>query len=334
MIEFGGLIYCHAVFANLGRAYAVETRSFSEFDEFAEAISSFDGRILLTHPGIPKWSVSHLDLDGVHIQTGVLGSGNIVEGQSWDGYMVYLPIPGTGKKILNGSEVGKDSLLIFEPCSEISLCSTAEHDWCSIFVPTDVWTRAGYPLKLSLGGEKGACRVTRANRQLYIQGRSLVRDIQLAATTCPQFETTPAAKIAAAEAAKFVFRVALENHIDEPEKSAGRPRISRQKIIRRCNRLLDKNEDRHVSIGELTATVGVSERTLEMAFKQYFDEVPSHYLQLRHLRQIHSTLRAAKVGEKSVTEILADHGEWEFGRFAGIYRRLYGELPSQTLQAP
>jgi len=311
----------------------VETRSFDDFDEFAEAVSSFDGRITLTHPSIPKWSVSHLNLDGVHIQTGVLGSGNIVEGQSWDGYMVYLPIPGAGKKILNGSEVSKDSLLIFEPCSEISLCSTSEHDWCSIFVPTDVWTRAGYPLKLSLGGEKGACQVTRANRQLYMHGRSLVRDIQLAATTCPQFETTPAMKNAAAEAAKFVFRIASESHIDEPTKTVGRPRISRQRIIRRCNRLLNKSEDRHVSVGELTAAVGVSERTLETAFKEYFDEVPSRYLQLRHFKQIHSALRAAEVGEKTVTEILADHGEWEFGRFARNYSKLYGELPSQTLRA-
>jgi len=312
----------------------VETRSFCEFDEFAEAISSFDGRILLTHPSIPKWSVSHLDLDGVHIQTAEVGSGNIVEGESWDGYMVYLPLLDAGRKILNGSEVGKDSLLIFEPRSEISLCNAAEHEFCSIYIPTDVWTRAGLPSKLSLGGEKGACQVTRPNRQLHTQGRSLVRDIQIAATTCPQFETTPAGKIAAAEAAKFVFRIASESHIDEPATRAGRPRISRKKIVRRCNRLLDKSEDRHVSVGELTATAGVSERTLEMAFKEYFDEVPSHYLQLRRVKQIHSALRAAKVGEKSVTEILADHGEWEFGRFARNYRSLYGELPSQTLQAP
>ena len=189
-------------------------------------------------------------------------------------------------------------------------------------------------MKLPLGGEKGACRVTRPNRQLYMQGRSLVRDIQLAATTCPQFETTPAAKIAAAEAAKFVFRVALENPINEPAIAAGRPRISRRKIIRRCNRLLGRSEDRHVSVGELTAAAGVSERTLEAAFNEFFDDVPAHYLQLRRAQLIHSALRAAKVGEKSVTEILADHGEWEFGRFAGNYHSLYGELPSQTLRAP
>jgi len=312
----------------------VETRTFNEFDEFAEAVSSFDGRIVLSHPSTPRWRINHLDLDGVHIQTAEVGSGNIVEGESWDGYMVYLPLFDAGRKILNGSEVGKDSLLIFEPRSQISLCNAAEHEFCSIFIPTDVWTRAGFPLKLSLGGEKGACQVTRPNRQLHTQGRSLVRDIQIAAATCPRFETTAAMKIAKAEAARFVFHIVSEGHVDESVETAGRPRISRKKIIRRCDRLLDKSDDRHVSVAELTAAAGVSERTLETVFEEYFEETPAHYLQLRRIKLIHSALRAAKVGEKSVTEILADHGEWEFGRFAGNYRRLYGESPSQTLQAP
>jgi len=33
-----------------------------------------------------------------------------------------------------------------------------------------------------------------------------------------------------------------------------------------------------------------------------------------------------------VTEILAGMGIWEFGRFAGRYRRHFGELPSETLR--
>ena len=30
--------------------------------------------------------------------------------------------------------------------------------------------------------------------------------------------------------------------------------------------------------------------------------------------------------------IAADFGFWEFGRFSGQYRRLFGELPSETLR--
>jgi len=51
------VIYCvyrHAILARNGYV-AVESRSYNDFDEFAEDVSSFDGRILLNHPSKPKW---------------------------------------------------------------------------------------------------------------------------------------------------------------------------------------------------------------------------------------------------------------------------------------
>ena len=56
------------------------------------------------------------------------------------------------------------------------------------------------------------------------------------------------------------------------------------------------------------------------------------YLQLRQLHQVHRAMQAADPDNVSVAEVLVAHGEWEFSRFAARYRRLFGELPSQTLR--
>jgi AraC-like DNA-binding protein len=308
----------------------METRTYNDFDAFADDVTSFDGQILLNNPHRPEWSISHIDLGGVHIQSSSVGSGNIVEGESWDGYMIYLPLTGACKKVLNGTQISQNSLLVLEPGSDICLSSSHEHSWCSIFIPTAVWARAGHSIDLTPGCEKGACRVTRPNRQIALQGMSLVRNIQLAAATYPEFESTYAASIAAEDAAKFVSMVTGERPKGEPKRN-GRPQISRQEIIRRCKSLMEEREGERISVAELTARADVSERTLETVFKDYYGVLPTRYLQLRNLRDIRCALRVAKYGERTVTEILADHGEYELGRFARRYCGLYGELPSQTL---
>jgi AraC family ethanolamine operon transcriptional activator len=77
----------------------------------------------------------------------------------------------------------------------------------------------------------------------------------------------------------------------------------------------------------------VSERTLRTAFNECYGVSPVRYLQVRNLHRVHRALRKAEPDETSVADVLLWHGEWEFGRFATRYRRLFGELPSETLKA-
>jgi len=77
----------------------------------------------------------------------------------------------------------------------------------------------------------------------------------------------------------------------------------------------------------------VSERTLRTAFQEVYGVGPTRYLQIRNLHRIYRALRAADPEETSVAKVLLEHHEWELGRVAGRYRRLFGELPSETLHA-
>jgi AraC family ethanolamine operon transcriptional activator len=118
-----------------------------------------------------------------------------------------------------------------------------------------------------------------------------------------------------------------------PERTYGRPRLARDEIIRRCKQAIEAREGERVFVGDLAAAAEVSERTLETAFNEYYGVGPVRFLQLRQLHRIHRALRAADSEPVSVTDVLVRHGEWEFGRFASRYRRLFGELPSETLRS-
>ena len=110
------------------------------------------------------------------------------------------------------------------------------------------------------------------------------------------------------------------------------PRVPREEIIRRCQDVLDEHEGQHVLLGDLVAASQVSERTLRTAFNEYFGVGPARYLQLRQLRQVHRTLQTADPTAVTVSDVLVAHGEWQFSRFAARYRKLFGQLPSETLR--
>jgi AraC family ethanolamine operon transcriptional activator len=55
-------------------------------------------------------------------------------------------------------------------------------------------------------------------------------------------------------------------------------------------------------------------------------------LQLRQLHQVRRALQAANPDEITVSNVLIRQGEWEFSRFAARYRRMFDELPSETLR--
>jgi AraC-like DNA-binding protein len=88
-----------------------------------------------------------------------------------------------------------------------------------------------------------------------------------------------------------------------------------------------------LTVAELGQIAGASQRTLEYAFRETFDMTPREFLRLRRLHATRRALLAAnpEAGE-TVSGIAYTHGFYEVGRFAGLYKQTFGELPSATLQ--
>jgi AraC-like DNA-binding protein len=88
----------------------------------------------------------------------------------------------------------------------------------------------------------------------------------------------------------------------------------------------------HLHVTDLCKAAGVSERTLENAFKDVMGTTPVAYLIRLRLHRVRKALLAATHGTTTVSAEALDWGFWHFGEFSRAYKECFGELPSDTLR--
>lgn len=105
-----------------------------------------------------------------------------------------------------------------------------------------------------------------------------------------------------------------------------------ERAVTRALELIHGSEFENISALELCQHAGCSQRTLEKSFLKRFGVTPKKYIKYLRLAQVYRGLRNFHVqGCDSIIELAGIHGFWHMGQFAADYRRIYGELPSDTL---
>jgi transcriptional regulator GlxA family with amidase domain len=87
-----------------------------------------------------------------------------------------------------------------------------------------------------------------------------------------------------------------------------------------------------LQVTDLCEAAGVSERTLQYAFKEVMGMSPITYLTRLRLHQVRKSLRTATHASSTVTTEALRWGFWHFGDFSRAYKECFGELPSDTLR--
>ena len=105
---------------------------------------------------------------------------------------------------------------------------------------------------------------------------------------------------------------------------------SRRRLVDAAKALVAARGEAPMTVPELTASLGVSMRTLEYAFRDVLGLSPVQYLRAARLRGVRRELLRAGPAIR-VSDAAARWGFWHLSQFAADYKRLFGELPSATL---
>lgn len=105
---------------------------------------------------------------------------------------------------------------------------------------------------------------------------------------------------------------------------------ARTNLVRKAEELMRSRM--RVPTGELDLCkeLGTSGRTLRLAFRERFGLGPMAYYQAIRLNAARNTLKTADPESSTVAHIARSFGFNHMGKFAGYYRRQFGELPSEA----
>jgi AraC-like DNA-binding protein len=246
-------------------------------------------------------------------------------------YLLMLPYVGTAQVSAGDQNVASDrrTATLLSPTDPVRMRWNA--DCAKIMVRIDraaleqlLATMLGRPLKEAL----------RFNLHMPMEGRSVAWwrfvTLLMSELECEDSRTARSATLVQLESLLLTSLLEGQQSNYSDTLRSGTCKIA-PRHVRQVERFIEEHAGEAISMEQIVEASGVSGRALYDGFKQFRETSPMAYLRSVRMQRVREDLMKASYGE-TVSSIAARWGFFEFGRFAGQYRKLYGETPSQTLR--
>ncbi|MGI9523263.1 MAG: helix-turn-helix domain-containing protein [Hyphomicrobiaceae bacterium] len=102
-------------------------------------------------------------------------------------------------------------------------------------------------------------------------------------------------------------------------------------LVRRALELIDDGPNTEINVSYLCNQLSCSRRRFERAFRNELDVSPAQFLQSKRLMKTRRDIQIrVRNGQATIAETALANGFYELGKFAAYYKRMFGELPSDT----
>jgi AraC-like DNA-binding protein len=300
---------------------------FADIDELAAATHQANLEMHLCGGTRYRGGLLDLQLDGVGAQWGFHDVPMVGRGQVWpEG--AFLASWSGGPSRANGVPLGS-GLVYYPPGSEHQARTDAAMSWVSFRVADLGGLAAALAPGLELGPGSALRRVEDPAEALATVWRILQDLRRLADSGADPLPGAAAGASLREELGTALIRALAADR--SPRRRESLPACSA--LVRRTEELLRAGAYQPVQVSELCAALGVGEVRLREAFQRVYGLSPARYLRLRRLNLVRRALQATRPDELTVSDAAAGQGFFQLGRFAGEFRALFGELPSQSRRA-
>jgi AraC-like DNA-binding protein len=233
----------------------------------------------------------------------------------------------------NGLPIGPDRVLVGTPGVTVEFVVAAGYESVCLFLPPDEIhahlrgrnreEQFRFPAGVELLQTNG-----NSAAGLYECGRRLAH----MATRMPEMFDAPETKCFAQIELVEAILATLGSSVDAEIAPRDVTRQAHSQIVRIVEDYVVSHAVERLHVTRLCEAAGVSERTLQYAFKEVMGMTPVAYLTRLRLHRVRRALRAATPRATTVTAEALRWGFWHFGDFSRAHKSCFGELPSYTLQ--
>ena len=298
---------------------------FDDIDAMAASPLAWDQTYEQIGRGRFQGRITQLLLDQVQLARAAWSPGVLQRGSAPKGTWAFgLPLVAEGSLHVRRRPAAPGELIAATSRDDVGFAATGPTDLMIVALPTssiDRWvqTRRGidrFDLDLpSPRWQVPADEMARRARTLssLLEALTTESDDLLTDQVLPRIESQ-------------IFDVILDMI---PSAEIIEPLHNRASIARAVFAVLNERIDDPPSITELCLAVGAKERTLHLSCVEAFGRPPAKLLAELRLNAARRALLHPRK-QTSVAAVAMLYGFTHFGRFADIYRRQFGELPSAT----
>ena len=312
--------------------YSLVRRETRDADEQAACLRDWDQVYEQLTPGQFEGRFMEIWFRGIQLFREVTNRSVYEAGLMREGERVLgVPVMMQGKGYFCGRPISPDSIMTMRGGDELDFRAPEHFDIVAVAVPESALAQYAREIEQrDIERDLGGMSVVDADKEQVDEFRAFLLTVLESVSRTPSMLKFPAMQKGLEHALlSSVMKVLVPG--DETSRNAAPPTV-RHTLVSRAQEYMRQHVDEPLTVEDLCRTLKVSRRTLQYSFQEVLQLNPVSYLRAMRLNGVRRMLKSADPARESVQDIAARWGFWHLSHFATDYRRMFGELPSETLR--
>ncbi len=317
--------------APIAQSPVIVMRPVEDTDALREPVHGADLDCTQMKPGALQGMLFLADLNGLNHSAGVFNNAVHFNGRMAPKEVSLVALlDQIGGANVWGQACMAGDVIVFPANTEVDACYQGPTSYAALLMTQDDICTASVPFE---NLSEPAIWVIGARHRIPLQARGeMVRRLRGCVAVAQMMGSTLSARAVTLlrEEMLETFLTALASA--EARRVVQQPPVSSARIVSQVQCYLGERQDNFPHLLEVCRDLHLSRRTLHRAFNDVFGVGPKTFLKLKSLSAARAALLASGSTGCTVTQIALSHGFFELGRFSVMYRRMFGESPSQTVK--